>query len=60
MKKEMMNILCCPTCKSSLQLQVNEEKNKEVISGSLKCVKCKKTYPITDGIPDFVTEVKSK
>ena len=60
MKKEMMDILCCPTCKSSLQLQVDEKKDEEVISGSLKCVKCKKTYLITDGIPDFVNEVKSK
>lgn len=56
----MMDILCCPTCKSSLQLQVDEKKDEEVISGSLTCVKCKKTYFITDGIPDFVNEVTSK
>jgi uncharacterized protein YbaR (Trm112 family) len=60
MKKEMMSILCCPTCKSSLQLHIEEEEDDDVISGMLECVKCNKKYPITDGIPDFVDEVNLK
>jgi len=56
----MMDILCCPTCKSSLQLHIEKEEDDDVVSGMLECVKCNKKYPITDGIPDFVDEVNLK
>jgi uncharacterized protein YbaR (Trm112 family) len=56
MKKDMMNILCCPTCKSSLELIVKKEHNDDIITGSLQCTHCKKTYPILDGIPNFIDE----
>jgi uncharacterized protein YbaR (Trm112 family) len=38
---ELIRILCCPLCKSSL----TREKNQ------LKCRKCKRIYPIKDGMP---------
>jgi uncharacterized protein YbaR (Trm112 family) len=57
MKKNMMDILCCPNCKSSLQLTIDNENNDEVIDGSLHCDRCKKTYSISDGIPNFIDEL---
>jgi len=54
MKRDMMNILCCPTCKGELELNVEREEKGEVIEGTLICKKCKTVYPIKDGIPDLL------
>ena len=52
MKKELMEILACPVCKSELELRVETEEGDEVIKGSLLCQKCDETYPIEDAIPN--------
>ncbi|MFO8077796.1 MAG: methytransferase partner Trm112 [Thermoplasmatota archaeon] len=54
MKKNMMDILCCPTCKGELALKVKEEKDNEIINGSLTCSSCKVSYDIIDGIPNLL------
>jgi len=54
MKKDLMEILACPVCKSDLKLEVTEEDDKEVITGTLKCTKCSETYPIRDAIPNLL------
>jgi uncharacterized protein YbaR (Trm112 family) len=54
MKKELMDILACPVCKGPLKLKVTEEKDDEVITGSLYCKKCNHDYPITDTIPNLL------
>ena len=54
MKKELMNILCCPVCKSDLTLEINEEKDDVIISGNLTCSSCKKIYRISEGIPNLL------
>lgn len=54
MKKDLMDILACPICKGDLELTVVEEDQKEVITGSLYCPKCKETYPIEDAIPNLL------
>ena len=54
MKKELMDILACPVCKGSLELQVEEEEGEEVISGSLHCARCPESYPIKDTIPNLL------
>jgi len=54
MKKELMDILACPVCKGDLQLEVTEEDENEVITGSLFCSKCSERYPITDTIPNLL------
>jgi uncharacterized protein YbaR (Trm112 family) len=54
MKKEIIKILCCPTCKGELSLSVEKEENGEILSGSFTCARCHVTYPISDGIPDLL------
>ena len=54
MKRELMDILACPMCKGPLQLEVTEEDENEVITGSLKCAQCPVTYPINDAIPNLL------
>ncbi len=54
MKKDIIEILCCPTCKSDLKLEIEKEENNEIISGKFICSKCKKEYPIKEGIPNLL------
>jgi uncharacterized protein YbaR (Trm112 family) len=54
MKKDLMDILACPVCKGELELEVDEEKDDEVISGTIKCLKCNAEYPVEDGIPNML------
>ncbi len=56
MKKELMDILACPVCKSPLTLKVAQEdaKTQEVVEGSLTCQKCQEVYPIEDYIPNLL------
>jgi uncharacterized protein YbaR (Trm112 family) len=54
MKPELMDILACPVCKNPLTLDIVEEKDGEVITGSLRCGKCDSNYPIDDGIPNLL------
>ena len=44
--KELLEILACPACKSDVQL-----KDDKII-----CLKCKRKYPIKDGIPIMLIE----
>ena len=54
MKKEIMDILCCPNCKEELDLTVVKEDQKEVITGYLTCKKCNEIFKIEDGIPSLL------
>ena len=54
MKKELMDILCCPTCKGSLKLSIEQEEQNEVIEGRLICQDCNFIYDIKDGIPNLL------
>ena len=54
MRRDLMDILACPVCKSPLALDVETEDNDEVITGSLHCPDCPQTYPIFDAIPNLL------
>ncbi len=49
-----MTILVCPMCKGELELSVQEENEKEIVTGSLYCRKCNERYPIVDTIPNLL------
>lgn len=53
-KKELVEILACPVCKGELELKVEKESEKEIVSGSLYCPKCQEHYPIVDAIPNLL------
>jgi uncharacterized protein len=52
LKKELLEILCCPKCKGELEYQ---EKNDV-----LKCTSCGKKYEVKDGIPILLPEEDGK
>ncbi|HUU76040.1 MAG TPA: methytransferase partner Trm112 [Methanoregulaceae archaeon] len=54
MKRSLLPILCCPTCKGDLELRVKMENEREIVEGSLYCSACSVEYPIEDGIPDLL------
>jgi len=54
MKRELMQILVCPVCKGNLELKVDEEKEEEIVRGSLYCSNCNHSYPIIDAIPNLL------
>lgn len=48
--------LVCPTCKTQLNFSGESHKNRErVDEGVLVCTSCKRNFPITRGIPRFVS-----
>ena len=44
--KELLKILACPACKSSVELKGNK----------ICCAGCKRKYPVKDGIPVMLVE----
>ena len=54
MKRELMDILCCPLDKQELELEVETEDDEEVLEGRLTCTECGEVYPIEDGIPNLL------
>jgi uncharacterized protein YbaR (Trm112 family) len=54
MRRDLMDILACPVCKTELTLTVDREEEKEIIEGSLHCANCDERYPISDGIPNLL------
>jgi len=52
MKKELLDILSCPNCKSEkIELIVAKEISNEIITGNITCSECKNMYPILETIP---------
>lgn len=41
--KELLDILVCPACRAKVEMKADES--------GLKCVECKRVYPIRDDIP---------
>lgn len=49
-----MEILVCPVCKGELELTVEQENEKEIVTGTLYCGKCDVRYPIEETIPNLL------
>ncbi len=47
-KKELLEILCCPQCKGDLSLNEKEDQ--------FTCITCKLIYPIRNGIPILLAD----
>lgn len=56
MKKELMDILCCPRCKGRFSLRVGVTEREEIKEGELSC--CGNTYKIINFIPRFINTDK--
>ncbi|MGB8506816.1 MAG: Trm112 family protein [Pyrinomonadaceae bacterium] len=46
--QDLLDILVCPACKGKVELKPDES--------ALKCVECRRVYPVKNGIPAMVVE----
>ena len=46
--QDLLDILACPACKAKVELQPDGQ--------GLKCVQCRRVYPIRDDIPVMLIE----
>lgn len=54
MRKELIDILCCPICKGDIIIDIEQENDKEILKGEFFCNNCNEHYPIDDGIPNMI------
>lgn len=54
MKTRLASLLNCPGCQSALLLEPGSCQGDEVLSGRLRCSRCRAEFPVRDGIPRFV------
>jgi ubiquinone/menaquinone biosynthesis C-methylase UbiE/uncharacterized protein YbaR (Trm112 family) len=53
LKKNILDILACPSCLEDLTINTNLVEDAEIIDGDLLCSKCQKHYIITKKVPIF-------
>ena len=59
MKKNLLNLICCPDCHKDFNLEIFKKDDEEISEGSLSCI-CRKVFLITDGIPRILPRDLSK
>ncbi len=55
MKRNTMDLLCCPVCHSQLELNAGAGDGL-IMAGDLACQSCQRIYTIKRGIPHFIQE----
>jgi SAM-dependent methyltransferase len=56
MKATAIDVFVCPACKGSFELRVRTKLAAEILEGRLVCCGCRASYPITGGVPRFVSD----
>lgn len=55
MRKDLVDIVCCPVHKTPLTLHAaKEDPRGDVLEGHLRCAACGFDYPIEEGIPNLL------
>lgn len=55
MRKDLVEIVCCPVHKTPLALTASKEDERgDVLEGTLRCAACRFDYPIEEGIPNLL------
>ena len=54
MKHDLLDILRCPVCRGTLELEATKEEGDEIVEGSLRCGSCGEAYAIEDTIPNML------
>jgi uncharacterized protein YbaR (Trm112 family) len=48
--EKLLALLACPACQGDVELQKDDK------AGSIICVRCRRIYPIVDGIPVLLVD----
>lgn len=60
MRERLLEFIACRSCKSDFQLRAGErDPDGEIMTGSLRCPRCEKEYPILKGVPRFIEGIRS-
>ena len=51
MRVEHGELLCCPDCHGDFERTTLKEEQGDILEGILRCVPCKRIYPLINGIP---------
>ena len=54
MRESLMDVICCPIDKATLELTIDGRDGDEITAGTLHCDECGEEYPIEDGIPNLL------
>jgi uncharacterized protein YbaR (Trm112 family) len=54
MQEDLLQVLCCPSCKGDLKLDVKRKQREEVVEGTLTCKSCAAVYPIEQSVPNLL------
>ena len=54
MRRNLLDILACPCCRGRLTCGATSEDDGGIVSGTLDCAHCARSFPIVNGIPRFV------
>lgn len=55
MKKTLLDLIYCPVCEAQqFDLSIEHENQVEIRQGTVTCQKCRRVYPIIDGILDML------
>ncbi len=57
MRKKVLNVLCCPICKNTLELLGENIEEDEITEGSLECTHCHRSYQIIGGVPRMIIDL---
>jgi len=55
MKSALLQWLVCPKCKNNLNIQILQQRQNEIIEGTLSC-KCGSSFQINNGIPRMLVD----
>lgn len=55
MHRDLVDMLQCPSCGSTLSWQVQQVERHQILEGEARCTNCSATYPVKDGIGIFLT-----
>jgi SAM-dependent methyltransferase len=55
LKRVLLSFLVCPACHSAFEARIDGAEGSEIMEGTLACTACGSTFPITRGIPRFLS-----
>jgi len=56
MREDLLELVCCPDCRSDLKLRVakTDVATGEILEGDLTCTGCGHVFPVDEGIPNLL------
>jgi uncharacterized protein YbaR (Trm112 family)/ubiquinone/menaquinone biosynthesis C-methylase UbiE len=60
MKRQVLDVLCCPKCKHDLTLIETQIVGEEIIEGFLNCNNCQILFEISKGVPRMIIDTDNR